>query len=192
MPSLLLASQSPRRKELLEQSGFSFQIQPSSVSEEIDQDLAPFEAVEELAWRKAEHVFAENKDKTVLGADTIVASGPTILGKPSDKSEARSMLRNLSGQSHYVYSGTAIISRVVTKVFHVKTEVVFYPLEDKWIEPYIATDEPYDKAGGYGIQGKGRLFVKEVHGDYFNVVGLPIARVARELEKCHVLPSFRQ
>lgn len=190
MPSLLLASQSPRRKELLDQSGYSFLIQSSNVSEQIDSDLAPYEKVEELALRKAEKVFSQNRDKVVLGADTVVALGDTILGKPADRTEARHMLGLLSNHSHYVYSGAALISQDVKQVFHVKTEVLFYPLEDSLVESYVNTEEPYDKAGAYGIQGKGRLFVKAIYGDYFNVVGLPIARVARELEQFQIFPSF--
>ncbi|SDI70390.1 Maf family protein [Alteribacillus bidgolensis] len=192
MPSLLLASQSPRRKELLEQSGFSFHTQVSNASEEVDPGVPPSKTVEELALRKAEKVFSQNENETVLGADTIVVSDNTILGKPADEKEAREMLRKLSNHSHHVYSGTAILSKDVRKVFHVKTEVVFYQLQEDLIESYLKTEEPYDKAGAYGIQGKGRLFVKAIHGDYFNVVGLPIARVARELEACNIFPSFRQ
>ncbi|WP_158738197.1 nucleoside triphosphate pyrophosphatase [Alteribacillus sp. YIM 98480] len=192
MPSLLLASQSPRRKELLEQSGFSFHTQVSNASEEVDPSIPPSKTVEELALRKAEKVFSQNANETVLAADTVVVSDNTILGKPADEQEARQMLRQLSNRTHDVYSGTAILSKDVRKVFHVKTEVVFYPLQEELIASYLKTEEPYDKAGAYGIQGKGRLFVKAIHGDYFNVVGLPIARVARELEACHIFPSFNQ
>ncbi|SDH96311.1 septum formation protein [Alteribacillus persepolensis] len=190
MPSLLLASQSPRRKQLLKESGFSFVTQASYVSEEVPSGFSPVQTVEELARRKAESVFCNHPDKLVIGADTVVACGSDILGKPKTKEEARQMLCQLSAASHEVYSGTALISKHVKKVFHVKTEVVFYPLDEALVEAYIATEEPFDKAGAYGIQGRGRLFVKKLNGDYFNVVGLPIARVARELEQCGIYPAF--
>ncbi|RSL32632.1 septum formation protein Maf [Salibacterium salarium] len=190
MSSLILASQSPRRKSLLEQSGFSFTSQKSSSPEIITDGANPADAVEALALQKAEDVFLYDANSVILGADTVVTADDYILGKPSTKAQARSMLRSLSGRTHNVYTGIAILSTHVRKLFHVKTEVVFYPLEDWFMEEYLSTSEPYDKAGAYGIQGKGRLFVESLAGDYFNVVGLPVSRVTRELQAFDVYPSF--
>ncbi|RSL32271.1 septum formation inhibitor Maf [Salibacterium salarium] len=190
MPSLILASQSPRRKELLQHAGLSFTSQKSWAPEIIENGFDPAKVVEDLALKKAKDVFSFQPDHVVIGADTIVSSDNQILGKPSTKAEARFMLQSLSGRSHHVYTGTAILSPKKRRLFHVKTEVRFYPLEDWFLEAYLSTSEPYDKAGAYGIQEKGRLFVESLTGDYFNVVGLPISRVMRELQAFDVFPSF--
>ncbi|WP_240374723.1 Maf family protein [Bacillus piscicola] len=190
MPTLILASQSPRRKALLTESGYSFFTKKSFVSEDMQQPLHPAKTVEELARRKAEAVFFEYPEDVVLGADTVVACDDTILGKPDGSVEARAMLKQLSSRSHYVYTGVALLAPQRRAVFHAVTEVRFYPLDNRLIDEYIASEEPYDKAGAYGIQGKGRLFVEAIFGDYFNVVGLPISRTARELMEVGVYPSF--
>ncbi|MFB5662880.1 Maf family protein [Alteribacillus sp. HJP-4] len=190
MPSLILASQSPRRKELLEQAGYTFTTKKSEASEHVSDESTPAEAVEELAARKAEASHNIDETAVIIGADTVVAIKNDILEKPSDTEEARAMLKRLSGATHSVYTGVAVKSENDIEIFHVKTDVTFYKLEDGMLEAYLSTDEPYDKAGAYGIQGKGRLFVRRIEGDYFNVVGLPIARLARELSILGIYPSF--
>ncbi|SFE70672.1 Maf family protein [Alteribacillus iranensis] len=190
MPSLLLASQSPRRKALLTETGFSFTATASGASEVLKDSVSPSQAVEELAYRKAQAVFDAHPDHVVLGADTVVALQGHILGKPETKEEARRMLRDLSSRSHQVFTGVAILSRARKVVFHEETEVRFQTLDEKLLEAYISSSEPYDKAGGYGIQAKGRLFVQSIHGDYFNVVGLPICRTVRALQSFHIYPSI--
>ena len=181
MKQLILASSSPRRKELLELAQLPFIISTSSISEEVDQTLTPAQAVETLAKQKAQDVFRQYQDCTVIGADTIVAVDNQILGKPNSKVEAKKILTSLSGRTHDVFTGVAIISSERSFVFHERTSVSFYELDSFDIDQYIESGEPFDKAGAYGIQGLGSLFVKEIHGDYFNVVGLPIARTVREL-----------
>ncbi|MFZ4450556.1 Maf family protein [Salibacterium aidingense] len=190
MPSLILASKSPRRKELLGQAGYRFRARPSRVSERLNGLLRPEEAVEALASQKAEEVYSRHSDGVVLGADTLIAHQHEILGKPGSKEEAEAMLGALSGQTHEVFTGVALYSRSANHVFHVKTEVTFYPLERWQISSYLSTSEPYDKAGAYGIQGQGCLFVESIAGDYYNVMGLPISRLSRELQAFHIFPFY--
>src|SRR5690625_1734201 len=143
--------------------------------------LQPRENVERLAKIKAEHVLMEDETEVILTADTIVAYNKTIFAKPQDKAEAISMLQTLSGNVHDVYTAVAFRTTEKTTVFSVKTEVEIWELSDAEITAYVNTDEPYDKAGAYGIQGAARLFIKRINGDYYNVVGLPISYVARHL-----------
>lgn len=193
---IILASGSPRRKELLERAGYNFEVKVSDASEDINGKIPePKDFVIELARRKAGDVSEKeiacrlrNDDKTpfiVIGADTVVALDDKILGKPKDKADAANMLQSLSGRSHHVYTGVSLVyydgEKTRDKCFYECTEVVFYPMTDEEISWYVATGEPLDKAGSYGIQGKGGLFVKEICGDYNNVVGLPIARLYHEI-----------
>lgn len=182
MKKLILASGSPRRKQLLEQGQLQFSISTSTIDETISNSLSPYETVEQLAFKKANDVFKRYHDAIIIGADTIVSINGSILGKPNDEADAFEMLAQLSGNDHDVYTGVAIISQEKTVVFHEKTIVTFWELTPKEIEAYIASGEPFDKAGSYGIQGLGALFVKKISGDYFNVVGLPLARTVRELK----------
>lgn len=186
---LVLASASPRRRKLLEQLGIPFEVVPADVPEEIPVDASSAEGcAATLALRKARSIADQPgfPDAIVLAADTVVAvyeSGSVrILGKPGSAEEARAMLRNLSGRTHAVHTGVALAgaawSRPAVEV--VTTEVRFRPLSPAEIDAYVATGEPYDKAGGYGIQGGAAAFVEHIRGDYYNVVGLPLARV-REL-----------
>ncbi|MBI0576506.1 septum formation inhibitor Maf [Neobacillus cucumis] len=183
MQNLILASSSPRRKELLENLRLSFAISSSDVDESFEPHLSPKEVVMELASRKAQVVFQENPDAFVIGADTIVVANGQILGKPANEAEASSMLRKLSGTQHEVYTGVAIISSESSTEFYEKTEVWFWELTDEEINFYVQSGEPLDKAGGYGIQGLGSMLVKKINGDYFAVVGLPVARTVRELKR---------
>lgn len=196
---IILASGSPRRKELLAQAGYDFDVCPS-LSEEDLEVMAPSEYVMRLAKMKADEVcnrlIAEDMGRrvkklperfVVLGADTVVSLNGRILGKPYDYDDAYNTLNSLSDQTHQVYTGVCLIyveGRAKTSSsFFEMTDVTFYPVSHEEIIQYLATNEPFDKAGSYGIQGKGGLFVKGIKGDYNNVVGLPLARVYHELEE---------
>lgn len=170
---LILASSSPRRFELLRQIGLSFQSIVPSVDESTDR-TDPFEVVSELSRRKAAAVAKNNPLSLVIAADTVVTADGKILGKPHSEGEAVEMLRFLSGRSHYVFTGVTVIcdGRIETAIC--RTEVFFKNLSDGLIRAYVHTGEPYDKAGGYGIQSKGAVLVDHIDGDYSNVVGLPI------------------
>ncbi len=187
LPPLILASRSPRRKELLARLTENFQAVESSFDEETikESGLPPEELVLTLAEGKARSVqqFPDiPAEAVVIGGDTVVVSPDgEIFGIPKSEQEARSMLESLSGRIHRVVTGVALLRAKQCRRFNVSTQVEFYPLSEEEINWYLATGEPFDKAGAYGIQGKGALLVKEIHGDYFNVVGLPLARLAREL-----------
>lgn len=157
---LILASGSPRRSEILKNAGYEFVVKPTSADESLPGGILPEDAVKLLSERKADAAKIECSD-VVLSADTVVALEDKILGKPSDKAEAFSMLRSLSGKTHSVYTGVTIKSAEKKRVFAVKTDVLFYPLTDDEINAYIATGEPFDKAGAYGIQGRAAVFVEK-------------------------------
>lgn len=193
---IILASASPRRSELMTQAGFSFTITPSTIEETIISDT-PDKIVEDLALQKANDVYKnikqdyEGTDFVVIGADTIVCYNGEILGKPKDEQEAFDMLKLLSDRTHQVYTGVAILHRCggakQTYFFNEKTDVTFYPVNDYELKAYIASGDSADKAGSYGIQGPFAKHVKGLHGDYFNVVGLPISRVYAELKKLNIV-----
>lgn len=180
---LILASASPRRRELMELAGLKFKVCVSDCDESVPESLSPDEAAVEAARRKAFAVAERFPEDTVIGADTIVVIDGTILGKPNDGQDAVSMLQRLSGRTHSVYTGVCVVFGGKAHSFCEKTDVTFYSLTDGEINDYVATGEPADKAGAYGIQGKGSLLVKTVSGDYYNVVGLPIAGLVRLLGK---------
>lgn len=177
---IILASKSPRRKELLSFITDDFKVDSADVDETLPQNIKPYEAVEYLSKIKAEPF--RSSDNIVIGADTVVAIGNKILGKPKDKHDAFLMLKSLSGKEHSVFTGVTIIKNDKTETFSVQTKVKFFELSDDEINKYISTNEPFDKAGAYGIQGKGSLLVEKIYGDFFNVVGLPISILARKLE----------
>lgn len=186
MRKIMLASASPRRRELLEQGGIPFTVIPSQAEEKITTEQ-PGQAVEELSYLKCSDIYEKSLgDVLVIGADTVVASEGKILGKPSSQKDAVKMLQSLQGREHEVYTGVTIMAREGNenrkKTFHEKTKVVFYPMSDEEIRSYVNTGEPMDKAGAYGIQGKSAVFIKEISGDYNNVVGLPLARLYQELK----------
>ncbi len=186
MYRIILASASPRRSELLKQLNIEFEVRPSATDEEIGGNLSPEKFVEELSRRKAGDVAAKQDGKClVIGADTIVVKGGVMLGKPSDPEHARKMLRELSNSWHEVITGVTIIETpgMEALTFHEKTRVKMRDMSDSMIDAYIRTGEPLDKAGAYGIQGLGAVFVEEIHGCYFNVVGLPLAKLTLMLEK---------
>lgn len=177
---IILASQSPRRQELLKLITSDFEIKVSNVDETLPDKITPKEAVMYLSKIKAEP-FADGDD-IVIGADTVVALDGKILGKPKSKENAREMLRFLSSRTHSVFTGVTLASDKKTKTFAVETKVKFFELTNEEIDAYIKTKEPFDKAGAYGIQGYGSLLVEKIDGDYFNVVGLPVSTLARELK----------
>ena len=179
---LVLASASPRRQELIKLIDNDIIICPSDADESYSAET-PAESVPEiLAVRKAAEVSKKYPNDTVVGCDTSVIIGNEILGKPKNDEDAKRMLKLLAGDTHKVITGCAIFKNGKTVSFSETTEVTFFPLNDKDIEDYIATNEPFDKAGAYGIQGKGSLLVKGINGDYFNVVGLPVAKLNKVLK----------
>lgn len=177
---IILASKSPRRKELLSFITTDFTIKSADVDETLLQGITPDKAVEYLSKIKAEPL--KNENDIVIGADTVVALDGKILGKPRDEADAFATLRMLSGKEHSVFTGVSVIKGEKIETFSVQTKVKMFELTDKEIEEYIETAEPFDKAGSYGIQGKGSLLVEKIDGDYFNVVGLPISRLNRVLK----------
>lgn len=183
MQRLILASSSPRRKELLENLHLAFEISSSDADESFGEELSPSEAVMELAARKSSAVSAKFPDSFIIGADTVVVHEGLILGKPGNRQEASEMLRILSGNIHTVYTGVSIVTPEKEARFYEKTDVTFWELSDEEIDTYIKSGEPFDKAGGYGIQGFGSMLVKQINGDYYTVVGLPVSRLVRELRK---------
>ena len=193
---LVLASASPRRRELLRQAGFSFEVHPAHIPEEPLEGEDPIAYVTRLARKKAEAVFREltaanraavhgsldGKSLAVLGADTTVTLDRTILGKPADAADAARMLRLLSGRTHRVMTGVALVTAKGVEVAAEATAVRFLTLSDEEIAAYVATGEPMDKAGAYAIQGRAARWIPRIEGCYFNVVGLPLALVATLLD----------
>ncbi len=185
----ILASMSPRRSELLKLLGAEFETFAPEVDEGQFSDLQPEELVLRLSKEKAISVINQGAMLPVVAADTIVALDGKILGKPADESDAFSMLKMLSGKWHQVYTGVTVVKQDKVKTEVEMTEVKFRELSDKEIAAYIATGEPMDKAGSYGIQGKGALLVEQLRGDYYNVVGLPLVRLLRMMRELGVLSS---
>ncbi len=181
--NVVLASASPRRQELLKLIFPEFKISVSNVEEIVPETIEAEMVPEFLAKLKTINVAENFQDDLVIGADTCVLNNGEILGKPHSKNEAFDMLKKLSGNVHKVITGCAIIYKGCCTSFSVTTLVEFYELTDAEINAYINTEEPYDKAGSYGIQSNGALFVKEIKGDYYNVVGLPVAQLNRYINK---------
>jgi septum formation protein len=230
MSQIILASGSPRRKELLEQMGMEFEVCPAKGEEHITTEV-PREAVVELSRQKAEEVAAgmlgwiergcpfpgKNQpggatahpdnlpgidptapldDMLVIGADTVVVYQNKILGKPEDEADAARMLSMLSGNTHEVYTGVTLVfidktGRTGEYSFYEKTNVTVYPMTEREIADYIATGDPMDKAGAYGIQGRFAVHIKQIEGDYYNVVGLPVGRLYQELKRLGVWDTFK-
>lgn len=193
---IYLASASPRRKELLGQLGLSFVVFPAQGEEQITGEQ-PRDVVIELARQKAGEIYgkitgagADSEDCLVIGADTVVCCDGAVLGKPGSREDAAEMLRQLSGRTHQVYTGVSLWmreqGRKVQYSFYEKTDVTMWELSEEEIAAYVASGEPMDKAGSYGIQGKGAAFVQGIRGDYNNVVGLPIGRLYQELKQLGV------
>lgn len=186
---IILASASPRRSELMHQVGLQPEIIPSTV-EEVITSIRPDEVVKELSEQKAADVAGQfgEQDVIVIGADTVVAVDGEILGKPKDVEDAVDMIMKLQGRSHHVYTGVTLIfageKRQIT--FAEATEVEVYPMTEQQARAYVATGEPMDKAGAYGIQGYFAAYIRGIHGDYNNVVGLPVGRICQVLRECEV------
>jgi septum formation protein len=187
---IVLASQSPRRRELLSLIGIPHEVRPADLDESILPGESPTEHAERLARSKAEAVAAREPAAVVIGSDTIVVLDGEILGKPRDAGEAATTLRRLSGRTHTVHTAVAVARNGHTVSAVESVEVTFRPLTDAQIETYIATGEPMDKAGAYGIQGYGAVIVERVHGDYFAVMGLALGRLVALLESVGVSYRF--
>ena len=183
-PIFILASKSPRRKELLKNIGIDAQVFPANIDETALNGLLPESLVQQLSMLKASHVaHTFNCEVYVIGADTVVVLDGEIFGKPRNIEEATDMLRRLSGRTHEVYTGYCVINTktnlAVSK--YEKTQVTFRSITEEEIKAYVKSREPMDKAGAYGIQEKGSIFIEKINGDYFNVVGLPVCALSKML-----------
>ena len=200
MENIILASQSPRRQEILSLGGYEYKVCVSSAEEQIPpeelENLTPQELVERLARVKAEDVYRRNCNKnseeeiTVIGADTVVAVDGCVLGKPKTEDEAKQMLSRLSGRIHDVFTGVCILwtnpdtqAEIQGNIFHCHTKVTFYPMTEKEIDNYVATGDCMDKAGAYGIQSGAAKYIQGIEGDYLNVVGLPLSKIYHVLSE---------
>jgi len=182
---LILASQSPRRRELLERMGAGpFRIVPPEIDERQDKELSPAQQVQSLSLCKALAVQErEGTQCLIIAADTVVSLDGLVLGKPADSNDARRMLSMLSGRRHQVYTGLTVLCGGERAIHCEETDVYFRELDQDEIEAYVATGEPMDKAGAYGIQGAGALFIERISGDYYNVMGLPVCRLGQLLKR---------
>lgn len=188
----ILASASPRRKELLEMLGFGFEIEPSPKEEPNPTEFnTAVEYVRACAALKAGDIAASHPQAAVIGSDTVVVLDGEVLRKPQDKEEARATLRKLSGKTHEVVTAVHILHGTEELAFHEITKVTFHKLPEEWIEAYIGTPDPYDKAGAYGIQTLSGLFVKSIDGEYHTVVGLPISALAQKLAQAGLISLKR-
>jgi len=178
---IILASKSPRRKELMGLLFPQFEVQASDVDETLPEGVSLGRAVELLALRKGQAVAGAEPDALVIAADTLVTLGSVVLGKPTGREDAARMLRLLSGRGHQVYTGGALLEGERTNRFHCVTDVEFSPLTEEEIRWYLSTGEPFDKAGAYGIQGYGARFIRGVREDFFNVMGLPVNELYRQI-----------
>ena len=187
MTKIILASASDRRKDILSQVWISYEVMTSSIDEDAIQADTPAALVEALSAAKAEDIAERlTKNFVIIGADTVIVKDNSILGKPSDEAEAAKMLQMLQGNRHEVYTGVTLISvspegKGLIDTFHVRTIVDMIPMTAAQIDAYIKTGEPMDKAGAYGIQGRGAAYIQDIAGDYYNVVGLPISTVLARL-----------
>ncbi|WP_404458463.1 Maf family protein [Oceanobacillus kapialis] len=186
---LILGSSSPRRQELLKQVHLPFFIRKPNIDESQVTTQDPVEKVKQLAIRKSQALPLQDEKEVILTADTVVSYQQQIFEKPNSKEAAFHMISTLSGKTHEVYTGVMIRSASQESVFVERAEVTFWPLTQQEIEWYVATDDPYDKAGAYGIQSLGAMFVKSIRGDYATIVGLPISKVIRELRGFSVFPA---
>ncbi|MCL1830949.1 MAG: Maf family protein [Oscillospiraceae bacterium] len=187
MPNIVLASKSPRRRELFSYITVDFSCQEADIDESVYTHLATSQQVLRLAEAKCRHIALEMSDSVVIGCDTLVEHSGIVMGKPVDREDAIRMLRQLSDSKHYVYTGVAIEYMGHMHSFVERTEVSFISLSEAEINFYVNTDEPYDKAGGYAIQGIASRYISAIVGDYFNVMGLPISKIYRYLSQQGIL-----
>lgn len=185
MKKIILASASPRRKELLEKLGLKFEVEPSNSEEDTHSNQEPHELAKSLSLQKARLVAQKHKDALVIAADTFIVFSGNLLGKPHTEAEAKNMLKMLSGKSHRAITGFTIIDTASDKTLSeaVETKVYIKKLTLSEIDSYVKSGEPLDKAGAYAIQGLGAVIVEKLEGDYFNVIGLPLAALAESLKK---------
>jgi len=186
--TIILASGSPRRQQLLRQLGLDFSTEPSCVDEKLDLSLDFGQLAAKMALNKAFAVACKHNEGLVLGADTIVVLDGKIMGKPSTTSEAEEMLKSLSGRWHKVFTGVSLVDAATKRYINdfEESRVKFKYLSDSEIQNYIKTGEPMDKAGAYGIQGMGALFVEKIEGDYYNIVGLPLFKLNKMLKEFNI------
>lgn len=182
-PRLILASASPRRRELLTQAGLQFEVVPAHIDETRQEHEGPAAYVRRLAQEKARAVHALHPEALVLGADTTVEVGGRALEKPLDRADAEGMLRELSGRSHQVHTGLVLLSSEASRTHLETTSVTFSAIDEAELAQYLDSSEPYDKAGAYGIQGYAARWIPRIEGDYFNVMGLPLAATMRLLRE---------
>lgn len=180
---LILASKSPRRKQILSTLNIPFDVEVSDIVETIDESKPLRKEIEKLSFLKANEVFKKHENDVVVGSDTIVTLNDIVLGKPKDRNDAYRMLNLLQGNKHTVITAVSIISKNMSETFSVISDVYFYPLSDEEINKYLDSDEPYDKAGAYAIQGLSAKFIKKIDGDYYAIMGLPIGELYHRLTK---------
>ena len=180
---VVLASASPSRKMLLEQAGVDFEVVVSGVDETVPPEFTPAQTVETLAQRKGEAVLALRPEMPIIAADSVVSIDGLILGKPADDQAAKATLRRLSGRTHQLITGVCLLAGGKREVFHMSTQLTFYPLTEAEIDEYVAMGESRGRAGAYGIEGIGVVLVQSIQGDYPNIVGLPVAETLRRLGK---------
>ena len=183
MNKVILASKSPRRKQLLSLLNIDFATIPAEIEEKIDLNNNLVKEIEKLSYQKAMHVYEKHQDALVIGSDTIVKIDNVVLGKPKTYDEAIKMLKSLSNKTHEVVTGVSIINKGNAETFSSIAKVTFYELSDKEIEDYVKTNEPMDKAGAYAIQGIGAKFIKSIDGDFYTIMGLPIGELYHRLQK---------
>jgi len=182
----ILASQSPRRQELLGRLGLQFEIITADIDETMDKSLSVADAVMAVCAKKAAAVGKDHPGRLILAADTVVVVDETVLGKPHSEEEAFAMLRSLSGRTHQVLTGCCLWRDGIVETFCETTSIRFKPLSDAEIRAYIATGSPMDKAGAYGIQDHAAVFAEALEGDYYNVMGLPVCSVVKALRRCGI------
>ena len=183
---IILASNSPRRKELLELAKVPFTVLTKEVEEVLNPALEVEKQIEQIAYTKAYAVAKENNDKLVIGADTVVVVNNEVLGKPKNKADARRMMKLLQNNIHQVITGVALIYKGEITLFHEITDVEFLPMSENEIEMYIDSKDIYDKAGAYAIQGEAAIYIKKINGDYYNVMGLPISKLMKTFKDKYI------
>lgn len=183
MNKIILASKSPRRKQIMEMLNIPFEIIVADIDEKINQNNDLVKEIENISFLKALKVFNDHKDAIVIGADTIVVVNNEVLGKPKDEEDAKRMLELLQNNKHHVITGVTILSNNQSETFSNISEVYFNSIDDKEIEEYIKTGEPMDKAGAYAIQGLGAKFIKKIDGDFYSIMGLPVSDINIRLKK---------
>jgi septum formation protein len=185
MKQLILASASPRRKQLLEMLGLQFTVYPSAIPESLTPGLSPSKQVERLSLQKAKAVKSKFKNSIILAADTMVVLNKELIGKPKDEEDAKRMLKKLSGKQHFVVTGFTLLDTDTKKIVikSTETKIWFRKMTAKEISSFVEKEKPFDKAGGYAVQGLAAMFIEKIEGDYFGVVGLSVFKLTKELKE---------